>query len=260
MKIAIVKRAYRKPANGTWCADPEHLWLVFPKAAMDSAEQLLRFVHTNVAKTAVAAEWDHSKKTVWLGNADISITEGFATVSAQYKSTPPVDKARGAMLNGLAAMKGFDVTVFKEAPPGSPWNEWIKFGNAVAAGTSQTAVAAGTSQTAVEADTNAKVSVLRFEERTGVMRNEQVKFESCAKTSIHIELPWKEWHEQNASLGATQADKASALVLLENIHHRWDVSSVDVKIMLDDGKPSVVAGSKVKTNAIMLPPCIPNKW
>ena len=29
--------------------------------------------------------------------------------------------------------------------------------------------------------------------------------------------------------------------------------------MLGNGKPSVAAGSKVKTNAIMLPPCIPNK-
>ena len=94
------------------------------------------------------------------------------------------------MLNGLAIMKGFDVTVFKAAAaPDSLEDEWIKFGNAQP----QTAVAADTSQTAVAADTNAKVSVLRFDETTGVMLNEQVKFESDSetKTSIHIEVPWK---------------------------------------------------------------------
>ena len=255
MKLAIIKRAYRKPSNGKYCANPEAWWPAIPKAAMDSAEQLLRFVHTNVAATAVAAEWEHSRKTLWLGNADIAIADAFSKVCQQHKNKPPVDKAREAMLNGLANMKGFDVTVFEAAPPDSVENEWIKFGNAQ----SQTAVAADTSQTAVAGDTNAKVSVLRFDEKTGVMLNEQVRFESETKTSIHIEVPWKEWHEQNQCLGATQADKASVLMLLENIHHRWDPSSVDVKIMLRDGKISVVAVSKVKKNAIILPPCIPNK-
>ena len=71
---------------------------------MDSAEQLLRVVHTNAAATAVAAEWEHSKKTAWLGNADIAIAEAFTKVSQQHKYKPPVDKAREAMLNGLAPL------------------------------------------------------------------------------------------------------------------------------------------------------------
>ena len=62
-------------------------------------------------------------------------------------------------------MKGFDVTVFKDAPPDSLENEWIKFGNAQP----RTAVATDTSQTAVAADTNAKVSVLRFDEKAGAI-------------------------------------------------------------------------------------------
>ena len=35
------------------------------------------------------------------------------------------------------------------------------------------------------------------------------------------------------------------------------MSTVDVKIMLREGKAFVVVGAKVKTNALVLPPCVP---
>ena len=54
LKIAILKRAYWKPAKSTWCANPDYWWDKVPKAPMDSAEQLLRCVHV----TAVAADWE----------------------------------------------------------------------------------------------------------------------------------------------------------------------------------------------------------
>ena len=181
VKIAILKRVYKKPAKSNWCANPETWWANVPKAQMDSAEQLLRYVHA----TAVAADWEPSKKTSWLGNVDIAIAYAFADICTQHKSKPPVDKAREAMLNGLAKMKGFDVTVFKAAPPEG--SQWIKFENALP----QTASAASASQTAVAADTNAAVSVLHFDEKTGVQLNQQVRFENQTKTSIHIEVPWK---------------------------------------------------------------------
>ena len=57
-------------------------------------------------------------------------------------------------------------------------------------------------------------------------------------------------------MGATRADKAGVLMLMENIHSRLDACSVNVKIMLRSGKQSVVAGAKVEKNAMMLPPCI----
>ena len=45
--------------------------------------------------------------------------------------------------------------------------------------------------------------------------------------------------------------------MLENIHRKWYVSTVYVRILLCEGKAFVVAGAKVKTNALMLPPCVP---
>ena len=249
MKIAILKRAYWRPTKSTWCANPEPWWDKLPTAAMDSAEQLLRYVHV----TAVAAGWEHRKKTQWLGNVDIAIANALADIQGKHKGKPPVDKAREAMLNCLVNMPGMDLTVFGADPPEGC--EWVKFEKAQP----HTAEAASTSPTAVAADTEAKVNLLQFNEKTGERLNTQVQFANPEKKSIHMQIPWKDWHEQNLCMGATQADKASVLTLLQNIHHRWDPSSVDVNLMLRDGKISVVAGSKVKKNAIMLPPCVPNK-
>ena len=57
-------------------------------------------------------------------------------------------------------------------------------------------------------------------------------------------------------MGATHADKACAVAMLENIHSRWDVSAVDVKVMLRDGKAFVAVATNVKTKTILLPPCV----
>ena len=52
-------------------------------------------------------------------------------------------------------------------------------------------------------------------------------------------------------IAAVGADKDAVVCMLENIHRRWDVSTVDVKVMLLDGKASVVAGADIKKKTIM---------
>ena len=147
-------------------------------------------------------------------------------------------------------MKGFDATVFETAPQDG--SNWINFQSAHP----QKASAAVASQTAVADDMDAKVNVSQFDEETGAQLNAQVIFEKKSdKESVCIEVPWNKWHEQNLDMGATQSDKASVLILMENIHSRLDASSVNVKIMLRSGKHpkwlSVVAGAKVENNAMM---------
>ena len=94
--------------------------------------------------------------------------------------------------------------------------------------------------------TQAKVEVLQFDQKTGVMLNEQVDFDDARTDAVSspIEAPWKSWHEQNQMIAAVAADKAAVVGMLEKIHRPWDVSAVDVKVMLLDGKASVVAGGR----------------
>ena len=48
-------------------------------------------------------------------------------------------------------------------------------------------------------------------------------------------------------IAAVAADKAAVVGMLENRHRRWDVSTVDVEVMLLDGRASVVAGADIPT-------------
>ena len=60
-------------------------------------------------------------------------------------------------------------------------------------------------------------------------------------------------------IAAVAADKAAVVCMLENTHRRWDVSTVDVKVMLLDDKASVVAGADIPKKTVMLPPCVPRQ-
>ena len=68
------------------------------------------------------------------------------------------------------------------------------------------------------------------------MLNEQVSFEQAdSGDASPIEVPWTSWHEGNHLNFATHADKAAVVTMLENIHRRWNVSTVDVKVMFLNG-------------------------
>ena len=58
-------------------------------------------------------------------------------------------------------------------------------------------------------------------------------------------------------MAETNAEKATIVAMMENIHRRWDTSAADVKIMSLDNKPSVVAGANLQAWGLLLPPCIP---
>ena len=60
-------------------------------------------------------------------------------------------------------------------------------------------------------------------------------------------------------IAAVAADKAAVVGMLENVHRRWDVSAANVKVMLLDGKASVVAGADIEHMTIMLQFCVPRQ-
>ena len=169
----------------------------------------------------------------------------------EYKNKPPIEVARKAMLTSVAKnmsddqiRRGMNLKSVVDC-------EWITFEVAPA----QTAVASATTQAG---ESNAKVEVLQFDEKTGVLLKKQVTFDEQDRSRGEtIEAPWKSWHEQHLNMGAKQADKACVVTMLENIHRKWDVSTVDVKIMLKGDKSGatkalVVAGAKVKQKCTLV--------
>ena len=72
-KIAIIKRTYTNDAVNGWCPDPEARWAELPNTILESAEELLRYLHQTEAireridpETAGAA--GSFKRTIWYGN------------------------------------------------------------------------------------------------------------------------------------------------------------------------------------------------
>ena len=128
----------------------------------------------------------------------------------------------------------------------------------------ETAVAAGNPQgtpTSLE-ETQAKVEVLKFDQKTGAMLNKQVEFTVADGTgkAAQIQLPWKSWHEEQQNMALDDADKAAVVTTLENIHRLWDISGVNVAILLNESnKTSVTAVAAMQPKALMLPPCVPKQ-
>ena len=91
------------------------------------------------------------------------------------------------------------------------------------------------------------------------MLNQQVSFETAVRQKIHIEVPWKQWHEANPNMSALAADKASVVMLLDTIYSRWDTSAVHINFMLREGKLSVFATAKFPKGKLLLPPCVPKR-
>ena len=109
--------------------------------------------------------------------------------------------------------------------------------------------------------TKAKVEVMKFDERTGILLNEQVTFEKEQDKAKRqpIALPWKEWHNDHRGAAQTMADKAAIVSLMENLHRQWDTGAVQVQIMSKDkGQIHALAGANMEANSLLLPACVPN--
>ena len=265
-KIAIIKRAYRKklpdPKN-CWCSNPESAWTAVAAPILRSTEELLLYLHEDDAIRKNIdpenANMDSAPRTLFYGSVDIAVADAVMYTQVQHKNKATQDQVRKAMQKAVSVyMLGINFNKDSPPPAAPEWSDWINANDLL----DLTAVAAGTTPAAPTApgSTQAKVEVLQFEQKTGRQLNEQVDFDQ-AKTvkASPIEIPWKSWHEQNQTMATRDADKAAVVTMLENIHRRWDVSAVDVKIMSLDGKTSVVAGAHMQARTVMLPPCIPKQ-
>ena len=72
-------------------------------------------------------------------------------------------------------------------------------------------------------------------------------------------LPWREWYQHNVELGALEADQASAVAVLHNLHESFDITLQPIEIMCLNKEAFVVAKTDCPPNLICLPPCVPKQ-
>ena len=168
---------------------------------------------------------DSPKLIRFYARVDIEVAAALISTVVEYKNKPPIDQVRIAMLKAASKrMQEIKCCSSKPLPHPKIFGiTWFGANDLL----DQTAVAATSDET------KAKVAVLEFDETTGKRLNQQVSFEKAiARATAPIDVPWKCWHNENLDVAETAADKAAIVAMLENIHRRWDVSAVQVQMMM----------------------------
>ena len=93
--------------------------------------------------------------------------------------------------------------------------------------------------------------MLTFDEKTRRQLNMQLDLpdEEKAKEAA-IELPWRQWLEENRTMDAKDADKASAVVVLHNIHEHFNLLAQKVDVKQSNESLFVVASADARREAL----------
>ena len=246
-KIAVIKRAYRKKPSNGFCPSPEADWAKYENSHLNCLEQLLRWVHVK-NKDAVEALPPQSRNTL-LGNFDVAAAEAFFVAKSQNRS---MAKVQESMIEAtLKYVKQLGLKEGELTCAGATWIDYTQCGQAEAA----------KQEDPGDDIMKAAPAVIRFDEATGQQLNSQVAFDEVQKKQAGppIILPWRTWHQSKVSMGTLEADKASAVAALHNLHQSVDYHKMPIEVIEVNGSVRVVTNEKVTKNSIYLPPCTPRQ-
>jgi hypothetical protein len=248
-KVAVVKRAYRKPPINGFCPSPEISWGDYGWDHMQKLEDILRFFHGS-CKSLVDKLKPHSRIQL-LGNIDIAATEAF--YGAKNAKLKEVQKIEEILLTGT---KKYMVQLGGDATEETMKKllgraEWIVFKEDAATDARQP----------TEAKIDNAPHVIHFDELTGKQLITQVEILAAPEKSIKTEqLPWRTWYSGiGQDMGVTEANQAAAVAVLHSIHQTYDVSKEPVEVWRHGNNIYVTTNRKLKPFEIMLPPCIPRQ-
>ena len=171
VKVAIIKRAYWKnpPKGNCFCSNPESAWAAVAAPVLQSAEDLLRYLHeSNEISNHIEPENENSdspKRTRFYAKVDIEVVAALMSTVVENRNKLPIDQVRIAMLK--AASKRMQEIKFcsSKLPPhpkilGITWFSANDFVDQAAVAAQTTAAGGATS-----CETKAKVAVLEFDEK-----------------------------------------------------------------------------------------------
>ena len=264
VKIAVLKRAYRKKPTSGFCPSPESKWGKYEFGQLIYLEQLLQFFHVD-CKEAILKKFDDKKQGVFLASVDVAAAEAFSQFPVmkasrdemQLKIAPGLLEATLKYADQLVEHLPFHTAVADEM-------RWIDFGPLKAASISTQASSSANSKAATKEPVQARVVV--FDEKTGQQTVSQKEFVGGEKAPTSkqapIALPWRHWRESAMckELGSDECDCAVALTVLNTLHSRYPTDEEEVDILFDGSKIYVVAAYTIKeAGHILLLPCVPKQ-
>jgi hypothetical protein len=251
-RMAVLKRAYRKQPQNTYCPCPESAWGEFNWDALQLLEDLLRFFH--VSCLAHLNKLGDVSRIMLLGNIDIAAADAFFVAKAP-KLRLSTEKIQKALLDATRKfMEPMGLMIgnsqYLDLPDRKLWIEFPK--------------EAGTAATPKEAEVELIAPrVLTFSESTGRQLNDQeeyAKVKDRRTDAKPLKMPWREWQEgMGLELGQPEADIASAVAVLHCLHAKVRQCGMPIDVWKHDGTIYVTANRAAEQNAIMLPPCVPKQ-
>ena len=285
-RVAIIKRAYRKKPSNTFCPNPETKWAEIDKTFLEKFEQLLFYFHeTRLAAVQKLPTEDQEK---FLAAVDCSAADDFfvkATRTGRWKSDlktieetllqstltffEQLEKAEAADRereelresyrddDGAApsAEVGDSAAVADEDDKA----KWIDFSRV------QAPPAPAPEENSAASSSNVLISaanIPQFNERTGMRITPETEDfpapTSNTPTDRYVVLPWRQWKREN-TLGSLEADKATAVAVLQGLHEDFDVSSFPIEMYVHNKHAKVFATKRLQAGEICLPPCVPKQ-
>ena len=233
VKIALIKRAFRKKPTNGFCPSPEADWGKYEPIQVRDLEALLRFFHGTCRDELANAQPTPQSRSKTLANIDVACTDAF--YAARFQKSARDEVRRSMLVAGakFATELGVATKKIAELP-------WIDF------------------DAAIKKDKNAgdlvAPNIVKFDEETGEQLSTQVEVEEATQTTQMVRLPWREWIKANDD--AEEPDKASAVAALHALLENFGPTDANVDVIDSGGQIICTSAAVAEVNAICIPPCI----
>jgi hypothetical protein len=251
-RMAVAKRAYRKPPKGGFCASPEPFWHQVPWAHLQLLEEVLRFFHGSCK--GILEKMSPQSRILLLGNVDVAAAEAFFV--AKDPQLWALNEKKGVQRTQevlLAATRKYLPQLGLE-PNGTTFSNlegvasWITWKDAEPVPCAPTA-----------AEVTSAPAVIGFEESTGRQLNQQVGFDrSVAEAPRARKVPWRQWL-RTSTIGETEADHAAAVAVLHSTKTNFAGEDEPVEVWDKGGKVTCTATRKIHREEMTLPCSVPKQ-
>jgi hypothetical protein len=245
VKVAMIKRAYRKKPSNGMCPSPEASWKDFHPSQLLTLEAMLHYFHVT-CKPAYQQLAPQSRNRL-MANIDVAACDAFITLKSDANGLPKTQKVL------IEATTKYAHEIGPKLPPPDKTQSWITFPTAEAVAKAKAA------PVVVEVAPR----LLEFDESTGTLLNQQIEFDPVAKKGENAKgcypLPWRDWLASNShhSLGVTEVGIGSAVAAMHHLHATFDTDSQKIDLSSEGNVITVRVNCDVEAGSIVLPPCIP---
>ena len=126
--------------------------------------------------------------------------------------------------------------------------KWIDFNRV------RVSIARVADENSAAGSTNLSISaanIPEFNEQTGARITQEtadcplLRGDTQASREQHYVVPWRQWRRDN-TLGSVEADKASAVAVLQGLHEQFDVEMTPIEMYTQGKQPKVFATKKME--------------